>query len=191
MSTELIPTSKLLAKKKMFTFLGAKFEIFDEQSNLKYFIKQKAFKLKEAITVFDHTKTNPVLLIKARRWQDFSGTYDVSLPDGQKIGALKRQGLASMFRDSWKILDTDDNIVGSIDEDSMMMAMLRRFLSNLIPQHFDITIGDVLVAEFDQHFNPFIAKFDLDFSKNTNNLLSHEMGIAIAILLLAVEGRQS
>ncbi len=190
MSTALVPTTKLLARKKMFTFLGSEFEIFDGQSNLKYYIKQKAFKLKEAITVFDHTKTNPVLLIQARKWRDFSGTYDVSLPDGQKIGALKRQGMASMFRDSWKILDLNDNIIGSIDEDSMMMAMLRRFLSNLIPQHFDITIGDQLVAEFDQHFNPFVAKFDLDFTKNSNGLLSHEIGIAIAILLLAVEGRQ-
>ncbi len=190
MSTELVATSKLLARKKIFSFLGSEFEIFDTQSNLKYFIKQKAFKLKEAITVFDHTKTNPVILIQARRWRDFSGTYDVSRADGQKIGALKREGMASLFRDSWKILDMDDNIVGSIDEDSMLLALFRRFLSNIVPQHYDINIGGNLVAEFDQHFNPFVAKFDLDFTKNTNNLLSHEMGIAIAILLLAVEGRQ-
>ncbi len=190
MSTALAPTNKLLARKKIFSFLGSEFEIFDQNGSLLYFVKQKAFKLKEAITVFDQSKTNPVLFIQARRWRDFSGTYDVSLPDGTKIGALKREGLRSMFRDSWKILDTNDNIIGSIDEDSMLMAMVRRFLSNLVPQHFDIVLHGELVAEFDQHFNPFVAKFDLDFSKNVNNQLQHEMGIAIAILLLAIEGRQ-
>ena len=191
MGTELVQTSKLLARKKIFSFLGSEFEIFDANGNLRYFVKQKAFKIKEAITVFDETKKNAVISIQARSWADFSGVYDVSLASGEKIGSLKREGLKSMFRDSWKILDTSDNIIGTIDEDSMMKAMLRRFLSNLVPQRFDIVVGDQLVAEFDQHFNPFVAKFDLDFTKNTSGALTHEMGIAIAILLLAIEGRQS
>ena len=189
--TNLIPTSKLLARKKMFSFMGDEFEILDPNGELKFFVKQKAFKLKEAITVSDHTKSNPVLFIKARSWMDFSGTYDVTDPSGQKFGALKRDGVSSMFRDKWIIFDAQDNAVGTVEEDSMLAAMIRRFLTNIIPQRYDITIDGQLIAEFDQHFNPFIAKFDLDFTKNASGALSPEMGIAIAVLLLAIEGRQN
>jgi uncharacterized protein YxjI len=181
-----------LARKKVFSFLGNAFHIFNPNGQLEFYVKQKAFKLKEAITVYtDEAKTNPVLTIQARSVMDFSGTYDVSTVDGQKLGALRRKGLQSILKDQWEILDTGDTPVGTIDEDSMLAAMIRRFLSNLVPQSFTATVNGDKVAVFDQHFNPFVAKYDIDFSMDQNQQLDRRLGIAAVVLLLAIEGRQN
>ena len=179
------------AKKKFFSFLSPKFYIYgpDEQ-NLRFFVKQKAFKLKEAIKVYaDEQMTNEQLRIQARNVMDFSGTYDVETPEGEHVGALKREGMKSMFRDEWKLLDSDDNTIGKIEEDSMGKALLRRFLSNLIPQTFEVTVAGEHVGTFDQRFWPFSPRYDIDFSTN-GGMLDPRLGIASVVLLLAIEGRQ-
>lgn len=181
-----------LARKKVFSFLGNKFHIYGPNEDLRFFVKQKAFKLKEDITVFtDESMTTPVLKIGARSWQDFSGTYDVSTPDGQPIGSLKREGLRSIFKDKWLILDGNDQPVGEIEEDSTFAALMRRFLSNLIPQTFNVRLNGQQVAVYSQHFNPFVAKYDIDFSLDQNDNLDRRLGIASVVLLLAIEGRQN
>lgn len=183
---------QFLARKKVFSFLGNKFHIYGPSEDLRFFVKQKAMKLKEDITVFtDESMTTPVLKIGARSWQDFSGTYDVTTPQGERLGSLKREGLKSILKDKWLILNNDDQPVGEIEEDSTFAALMRRFLSNLIPQTFNVRLNGQQVAVFSQHFNPFVAKYDIDFSLDQNDSLDRRLGIAAVVLLLAIEGRQS
>jgi hypothetical protein len=133
-----------------------------------------------------------VLMIKARQIMDFSAAFDVvDSATGQKVGALRRKGLASILRDEWEILDVGDNVIGKLFEDSMGLALLRRFLTGLIPQNYDITIGTERVADLKQAFNPFAYQLTVDFSMDLNQRLDHRVGIAAAILLAAIEGRQS
>lgn len=183
---------KYLARKAIFAMLGNKFHIYDMQGNLCFFVQQKAFKLKEAITVYrDEAKTMPVMEIKARSIMDISATYDVTdVATGERLGALQRQGLKSIVRDEWHILDTGDQRVGTIIEDSMALAMVRRFLSNLVPQGFTATMGDVEVASFQQNFNPFVAKYEIDLSRAEQGGLDRRLAIAATVLLLAIEGKQ-
>lgn len=183
---------KFMAKKAIFKMFGGKFYIYDPNGTLCFFVKQKAFKLKEAITVYrDEAMTSPFMTVQARSIMDFSGTYDVTdVTTGQVVGALKRQGMKSILRDEWSILDAQGNEIGKVMEDSMALAMVRRFLSNLVPQSFTVTIGDTMVGKFSQHFNPFMAKYDLDFGMDTQNQLDRRLGIASVVLLLAIEGRQ-
>lgn len=181
-----------LARKKVFSFLGQKFHIYDANGNLQLYVQQKAFKLKEDIRVFhDESMSQELLTIKARRIMDFSAAYDVTdSRTGQKVGVLKRKGLKSILKDEWIIMDAGDRELGLITEDSTLMAMLRRFLSNLIPQNFDAMIGGRRVADLKQAFNPFIFKMHVDFSMDPQGTFDRRLGLAAVVLLLAVEGRQ-
>lgn len=185
--------NKYFAKKSFLKIFGGEIRIFDEnKTNLLFFVKQKAFKLKEDITVYaDETKSKELLKIKARRMIDFSAIYDVvDVSLNQSIGSLRRKGFKSILKDSWEILDAKDQVIGSIDEDSMLKAMLRRFLTNLIPQTFFITVNKNQVGVLKQTFNPFVPQFNIDFSADTAKILDRRMGIAIVILLQIIEGRQ-
>jgi hypothetical protein len=94
------------------------------------------------------------------------------------------------MRDKWVIMSADETPIGEVVEDSMLMAMMRRFASNLIPQNFSVALYGQEVADFKRRFNPFILKMDLDFSKDAERKLDRRLGIAAAVLLSAIEGRQ-
>jgi len=185
-------SNQYVLKRQVFALAG-KFRVYDSSGKLILFSEQKMFKLREDIRVFsDESKAQEVLMIKARQIIDFSAAYDVvDSTTGQKVGALRRKGLASMLRDEWEILDVNDSVIGSLFEDSMGLALLRRFLSNLVPQNYDITMGADRVADLKQNFNPFTYELNLDFSMDINKRLDRRLGIAAGILLAAVEGRQS
>jgi hypothetical protein len=76
-------------------------------------------------------------------------------------------------------------------EDSIPLALLRRLvLGTWLPQNYDMTAGDMRVADLKQNFNLFRYELNLDFSMDTTNRIDRRVGIAAGILLAAVEGKQ-
>ncbi|HZJ23764.1 MAG TPA: hypothetical protein VFD54_10680 [Anaerolineales bacterium] len=182
-----------LLKRQAISLTG-KFRFYDPLGNLVMFSEQKMFKLREDIRVYsDEGKTQEVLSIKARQIMDFSASYDVvDSAMNQKVGALRRKGLRSILRDEWEVLDANDNMIGLIFEDSIGLALLRRFLlGSWLPQNYDITLGQTRVGDLRQNFNLFRYELNLDFSMDTARMLDRRLGIAAGTLLAAVEGKES
>jgi hypothetical protein len=189
-------SDRYLVRKKVFKMLGGAFHVWDESGNLVAFSEQKAFKLKEDIRVFaDESKTVELLSIKARNIIDFSAVYDVvDSASGQAIGSLMRKGAKSIIRDEWMFADPSGTPFATLIEDSMLLALLRRLLTNLVPQRYDVFAPDAAsgtkIANMDQNFNPFVYRLNVDFSMDPQRRLDKRLGIAAAILLAAIEGRQ-
>ena len=182
-----------LLKRQVFALAGT-FRFYDPNGNQVMFSQQMMFKLREDIRVYaDENKTQEVLNIKARQIIDFSAAYDVvDSAMNQKVGTLRRKGWSSILRDEWRVLDANDNQIGVLFEDSMGMALLRRFLlGSWLPQNYDITLGETRVADLKQNFNLFRYELNLDFTMDPSQKLDRRLGIAAGILLAAVEGRQS
>ena len=180
-------------KRQFFKLVGSNFRVFDSSERLVLFSHQHGFKLKEDIRVYsDESKAVEVLSIKARQVMDFSAAYDVvETATGQKVGALKRKGWKSVLRDEWIVMDANDRDVAKVIEDSAFMALLRRFATNLIPQNYDMLLQDgSRVADYKQHFNPFVYWLTMDFSMDPQKRLDPRLKVAAGILLAAIEGRQ-
>ena len=113
-------------KRHLLKLIGARFSIYDAAGNQVLVAEQQGFKLKEAIRIHPHDVSNPPLFgIFARKVMDFSGTYDVvDMTTNEKIGAFKRKGWNSLVRDEWEVLDPWDRPIGSMMEDSMIMALV-------------------------------------------------------------------
>lgn len=180
------------ARRKVWTLFTPKFHIYDPFGHLVAYVEQKAFKLKEDITVFaDEQKQRSLLHIQARQILDFSAAYDVAdATTGEKVGALRRKGLKSILRDEWLLLDPSEREIGLLQEDSALNATLRRFLSNLIPQRYHIRLNGQDAGFIRQHFNPFVLKHDVDLRADTGRRLDRRLALAAVVLLLAIEGRQ-
>jgi uncharacterized protein YxjI len=173
--------------------LTGKFRFYDPAGRLVMFSEQKMFRLREDIRVFsDESKTREVLSIKARQILDFSAAYDVVDTEmNQKVGVLRRKGLRSLLRDEWEVLDANDRLIGQLFEDSLGLALLRRFLLGAwLPQNYDISVNGTRVADLKQRFHLFRYELDLDFRMDTNHLLDRRVGIAAGILLAAIEHKQ-
>jgi uncharacterized protein YxjI len=181
-----------ILKRQVFALTG-KLRFYDPQERLVLYVEQKMFRLREDIRVYsDESKSQEVLLIQARSIIDFNAAYDViDSASGQRVGTLRRKGWQSMMRDEWEVLDASDQPVGMLFEDSMGQALLRRFLlGSLLPQNYDMTIGETRVADLRQEFNLFAYRMLLDFSMDTAGKLDRRLGIAAATLLAIIEGKQ-
>jgi len=187
-----IAENSYVIRRKVLTLMGQKFHVYDGYGKLIGFSKQKAFKLKEDIRFYsDESMSREKLLIQARQVIDFAAAYDVlDSQNQQKLGACRRKGWSSMIRDSWEILDPNDNPVATVKEDSVLLATARRFLSNLIPQHYLIMDhAGQQQANLRVRFNPFVYRMDVEVAPNAT--VHRGVILAAGILLAAIEGRQN
>ena len=184
--------TRYLLKRQVFALTG-KFRVYAPDGSLALFSEQKMFRLREDIRLYaDEGKVQELLWIQARQIIDFSAAYDVvDSTTGVKIGGLRRRGVRSMFRDTWDFMDAADQPLGVLTEDSLALGLLRRFLlGSLLPQNYDVRIGETRVADLRQRFNLFRYELEVDFSFDPSNRLDRRLGLAAAILLAAIEGKQ-
>ncbi len=180
-----------LFRKKVFKLFGGAFHAYDENGVLLLYSKQKAFKLKEDFRVYsDERQMDEILTIKTPKILDISATYNVhDATINEPVGAIKRKGLKSIFKDEWIFLSNDGTEIGKLTESGVLGALLSRFI-NLIPQTYLITSVDGReVAKIKQHFNLFILKYSMTIL-DTQDLIDRRLLIASGILLSAIEGRQ-
>lgn len=185
--------AKFLVRKKIAHLFGGAFHVFDAASkDLLFYSQLKAFKWKEDIRLFtDESMSSEVLSIKARQALDFSAAYDViDSQKNEKVGVLKRKGFKSMLKDEWIVMDANDREIGLIKEDNLALALLRRAIG-IIPQKYHGEIHGSQVCSFQQNFNPFVMKIVADFSGDSRQAFDRRLGLAAALLLCAVEGKQN
>ncbi len=193
MPTNVFELDSLLCRRKVIALAG-KILVYDSGDNLVAFSKQKMMKLKEDIGVYaDEEQTELLLKIKARQVMDISATYDVAAAGGGPVGALRRKGLKSIVKDQWLILGQGDMEIGSIEEDSTVKALLRRFvplMNILLAQTYVVTVEGRHAATFTRNVNPFVSKLGVSYSRGQSTL-DRRLGLAAAVLLLLIEEKQN
>ncbi len=98
--------------------LAPQISVLDANGQLLYYVKQKLFKLKEAITVFaDREQTRPLYTIKADRIIDFSARYRFRDSNGTELGSVKRRGARSLWKAHYDLYD-GDQITATIREEN-------------------------------------------------------------------------
>lgn len=82
----------------------------DAEQNVLLYVKQKAFKLKESVTIFgDVEQTTPLFMINADRMIDFNARYTFTdAEDGSVVGSVRRRGARSIFKAHYEILDGEE-----------------------------------------------------------------------------------
>jgi len=184
---------RYLLRRQVFALTG-KFRLYGPNDDLVLYSEQKMFRLREDIRLYsDETKSQELMRIQARQILDFSAAYDViDLTMDVKVGVLRRKGMRSIMRDEWDILNAEDQPLGTIFEDSVALALLRRLLlGSLLPQNYDVQINGQRAGDLKQRFNLFRYELDMDFSMDTAHLFDRRLGIAAGILLGTIEGKQN
>ncbi|HEV3162677.1 MAG TPA: hypothetical protein VGZ22_01455 [Isosphaeraceae bacterium] len=192
---ELYQHDELQATRQLLKLFGASFRVRTMDGRLVAFSRQKAFRLREDIRVYaDESESVELLWIQADRVIDWSASYKViDSQTGEHLGALRRKGWSSMFRDSWEIVDAQGEVRGHVLEDSSWKAMLRRMVdwaAIFLPQTYLLQVDGETVATMRQNFLGIPPKFHVDLSLDKRGLLPRPLAVATVILLLAIEGRQ-
>ncbi|MBI5079776.1 MAG: hypothetical protein HZC38_11840 [Chloroflexi bacterium] len=106
--------------------------VTDASGNLVLYVKQKALALKEDVKVFsDEAQKNQLYQMKANKIIDFSAQYNISTPSGGALGAVKRQGMASLWKATYNIVDAAGAEVGLVHEENPWLKVLDGLVSDI------------------------------------------------------------
>ena len=113
--------------------LAPQMSVTDSSSNLLLYVRQKLFKLKEEVKVFaDQEQTQLLYTINADRVIDFSARYSFSDPEGTPLGAVKRQGVQSLWRARYDIFSPGSDIPSfSIQEENPFVKVADGCLNSI------------------------------------------------------------
>ena len=193
----LLEADTYLIRKKVLIILGAAFHIYtdDSQTELLGYCELQAFKLKEDIRIYtDEKKTTELISIKARSILDFSAGYDVvDAQSGSSLGTFKRKGMKSLFKDTYILLDQQDQEYAELSEDSGLLGLIRRFVpfaNILIPQIFHLRGNDGGGSvEYTQKMNPIVQRLTVTGAQSGG--FDPRVVLAGGMLLAAIEGKQN
>lgn len=106
--------------------------VTDARGEIVLYARQKAFKLKESITVFgDAAQTRALYRIDADRVLDFGARYTVVDADsGETVGTVRRQGMRSIWRAHYD-LERDGTPALEVREENPWLKVADQFVSEI------------------------------------------------------------
>jgi len=104
--------------------LAPQLSVTDAHGSVVMYVRQKLLKLKEAVTVYaDTQQTQPLYTMNADRILDWSARYNFADMQGNNLGAVKRQGMKSLWKSHYDILD-GDSVVMTIQEENPWVKVI-------------------------------------------------------------------
>lgn len=176
---------RFTVKEKRLT-LGRQLRILGPDGKQLAFARQKMFRLREDIRIYaEQSRDTEVLVLRASKILDFNAAFEVFDPTtGEHLGIIRRKGWSSMLRDKWQFADAGGTAYATLEEDSMMMALLRRFLLSFIPSKYHvrpIDAGeDVRSAELRERFQLFGDTYEVTLH---DDLVDPRVAVAMGVLL--------
>lgn len=126
--------------------LSSDFNITDRTGNYVAYVRQKMFKLKDDVIVYnDESKSQELFRVKANQWIDFNASFSMTdLVNSKNYGRLDRKGMRSIWKSKYDILDENDVVKYQINEDNAWIKV------------FDGIVGEIpIVGMFTGYFlNP-------------------------------------
>lgn len=112
--------------------LAPQVRVTDAGGNLLLYVRQKVLALKEDVKIFaDEQQQNQLYQIKADRIMDWSAQYNISINGGGPVGAVKRQGMRSLWKATYEIREANGANVGLIHEENPWLRVLDSLLSEI------------------------------------------------------------
>jgi hypothetical protein len=104
--------------------LAPQLSVTDANGKLISYVKQKLFKLKEAVTVFeDEQQHRPLFNLKADRVIDFSARYHFTDQQGISVGSIKRQGMRSLWKVHYDMMEGEAVTMNIREENGWIKVM--------------------------------------------------------------------
>ncbi|MDV6028614.1 MULTISPECIES: hypothetical protein [Pirellulaceae] len=115
---------------KLLTF-GQRIVASDADGNVLMFIKQKMFKLKEKVEIYNDEKQSQLIFrIEADRMLDFSANYSFTDAEGNPWGSVRRKGMRSLWAAHYQVMQ-EGQVDMEIREESPMKKVLESILGEI------------------------------------------------------------
>jgi uncharacterized protein YxjI len=166
------------------------------------FVEQARFKFKEDIRFYaDDSRSQELLKILARQRFDPRARYDVTTPDGQKVGEIQKVFGASLLRSTFKLFAPGGAEVATVRERSLPVALFRRLVGLIpyvdvvadwlpIPYDFEFRSGDRVLGVHRRRRMKWRDVYDIDLTPDAEERrLDRRLVLAAAVGMDALQAR--
>jgi uncharacterized protein YxjI len=173
-------------KRKFWSFLERVFRVWTGDGQLIMYIQHPIFRLREEFMIYeDEGQTRPLLRVKSKQVVAINFAYEITeASSGRVLGTVRKQGLRSIVRDKFILLDAADREIGYAEEQGA--SILRRFFPWLTSKHA-IFVNGSQVAFIEQVFRFFTKEFTVDLQPSE---VDPRFVLAVALLALMAEARR-
>jgi hypothetical protein len=160
------------------------------------FVRQKKLSIREDIGFFaDESQTEELFRMKARQVFDVRGRYDITTPDGERIGTLEKVLGISLVRSTWRVHDPAEQQIALAQEKSIHIALFRRLIDfvpygELAPIVFQFTIL-IDGREVGELRRPLGVRdrYRLTLPGDPERRIDRRVAVALAVALDALQSR--
>ena len=177
------------------TTLASDFTITDSNENSLAYVRQKMFKLKEDVVVFNNeSKSQENFRIRANQWIDFNASYAITDSFGKNLGKIARKGMRSIWKATYNIFDHNENQKYKVQEENAWVKVLDGMVGEI--PIIGMFTGYFLNPSYIVHDNNgkeiyrlkkmpsfFGRKFQLD---QINDIPDHEETLVVLSLMMMV-----
>ncbi len=174
--------------------LSPQIAVTDANGQLLFYVKQKLFKLKEAISIYaDREQTQLLYTISADRVIDFSARYTFKDRNGTVLGSVKRQGRKSLWKAHYDIYDGDQIIMDIQEENAMVKVMdaifgelpiVGMFTGYVFNPVYLISQGETVVMKLKK--NPAFLESSFTIEETTDIPESQELQVVLSIIMMTL-----
>jgi uncharacterized protein YxjI len=177
------------------TTLSSDFTITDRNENSLAYVRQKMFRLKEDVVVFNNeSKSQENFRIRANQWIDFNASYAITDSFGKNLGKIARKGMRSIWKATYNIFDQNDTQKYKVQEENAWVKVLDGMVGEI--PIIGMFTGYFLNPSYIVHDNNgkeiyrlkkmpsfFGRKFQLD---QINDIPDHEETLVVLSLMMMV-----
>ena len=177
------------------TTLSSDFTITDSNENSLAYVRQKMFRLKEDVVVFNNeSKSQENFRIRANQWIDFNASYAITDSFGKNLGKIARKGMRSIWKATYNIFDQNDTQKYKVQEENAWVKVLDGMVGEI--PIIGMFTGYFLNPSYIVHDNNgkeiyrlkkmpsfFGRKFQLD---QINDIPDHEETLVVLSLMMMV-----
>lgn len=115
-----------------FLTISSFIRVVDASGQLVSYVKQRAFRLKENVTIYaDEQQTRPLYHMKANKIIDIGATYAISAAGGRPVGAVRQRGLRTFWKATYDILDETGNAIAVVHEQDPWVKVLDTLIGEI------------------------------------------------------------
>lgn len=112
--------------------LASDFNISDKNGNSLAYVRQKLFKLKEDVVVYNNeSRTQENFRIRANQWIDFNASYAITDHTGKNLGKIARKGMRSIWKATYFVMDAFDNQKYKVQEENAWVKIIDGFFTEI------------------------------------------------------------
>ena len=175
-----------IIKRKFWSFFERVFRVWTGDGQLIMYIKHPLLRLREEFMIYaDEAQARPLLRVKSKQIIAINFAFEITDDaTGAVLGTVRKQGLKSIVRDKFILLDPEEREIGYAEEQGA--SILRRFFP-ILPSSHAIFANGQQAAAIRQRFRFFTKEFNVDLQPSA---LDPRFVLAVALLALRAEARR-